>query len=174
MAPNAQIDLHNNDDDGINSIANSAPQANYNQGTTNQTSHLGPTHQTSHQGPTNQTSTHDQNVYINMHEHWRNRGSQEGGNGSTPTAQTRSRTSHEDATSSSPSHDEVTQHKMSLSQARHHLRNPLTIAVLAITLVAIVAILGSVIPTQLRSHDNSAASDPGVSRSSLRQALTVN
>lgn len=132
MANNAQFDLRNNNDDGLTSMGNTAPQSN-------------------------------QRVTVHVHERNTRTGSQEDSRNSASTQRNLSRSSRQNASVSSQSHSEITQQKRSFHYGRHHLRHPVAIAMIVVAVVAICAILGSVIPTQVRANNENHAKGSDVS-----------
>ncbi|KAH6878081.1 hypothetical protein BKA58DRAFT_88396 [Alternaria rosae] len=101
----------------------------------------------------------NQVLTINMHELNTRRFSLERYQNSMSTPRNSGGSSHQNASISSKSRSELTQQKRRQSDARPHLRHPLAIAMIALAVVAIVAILGSVIPTQIRSNNDDHAKD---------------
>jgi len=132
MANNAQFDLHDNHDDGLNSMGNTGPQSN-------------------------------QVLTVNVPGQNTRTGSQEDNQNSMSSPRNPSGSLRQNTSISSQSHSELTQQKRSRSHTRHHLRDPLTIAMIALAVVAICAILGSVIPTQLNSNNDNHAKNADVS-----------
>jgi len=104
----------------------------------------------------------NQRVTVHVHERDTRIGSQEGSRNSAST-QRSNRSLRQNNSVSSESHSEVTQQKKSLHYGRHHLRHPVAIAMIVVAIVAICAILGSVIPTQVRANNENHAKGSDVS-----------